>query len=67
MGTRDNVRSNVGHRSKVQRENHILAERQRREEMNDKFCILRSILRKSNKVIYKNPYVSNAFDYMIAD
>ncbi|GLJ54189.1 hypothetical protein SUGI_1161760 [Cryptomeria japonica] len=36
-------------RNPVQRETHILAERQRREEMNEKFSVLRSIIPKLSK------------------
>lgn len=39
------------HRSQFQRENHILAERQRREEMNEKFSALRAMIPKATKVI----------------
>jgi hypothetical protein len=38
------------HRSQFQRENHILAERQRREEMNEKFSALRAMIPKATKV-----------------
>jgi hypothetical protein len=37
------------HRSQFQRENHILAERQRREEMNEKFSALRAMIPKATK------------------
>ncbi|EFJ20751.1 hypothetical protein SELMODRAFT_418047 [Selaginella moellendorffii] len=37
------------HRTQFQRENHILAERQRREEMNEKFTALKALLPKSTK------------------
>ncbi|KAL2652060.1 hypothetical protein R1flu_020188 [Riccia fluitans] len=37
------------HRTQFQRENHILAERQRREEMNEKFSALRSMIPKATK------------------
>ncbi|KAH7306341.1 hypothetical protein KP509_22G007300 [Ceratopteris richardii] len=39
----------IPHRTQLQRESHILAERQRREEMNDKFTILRSMIPKLTK------------------
>ncbi|KAH9291746.1 hypothetical protein KI387_043065 [Taxus chinensis] len=39
----------IGRRTHAQRANHILAERQRREEMNEKFSILRSFIRKPIK------------------
>lgn len=38
------------HRTQFQRENHILAERQRREEMNEKFSALRAMIPKATKV-----------------
>ncbi|KAL3699781.1 hypothetical protein R1sor_017803 [Riccia sorocarpa] len=37
------------HRTQFQRENHILAERQRREEMNEKFSALRAMIPKATK------------------
>ncbi|KAH9317453.1 hypothetical protein KI387_019222, partial [Taxus chinensis] len=39
----------AAYRTESQRHNHILAERQRREEMNEKFSILRTILPKLTK------------------
>lgn len=53
-----------GQRTKVQRENHILAERQRREEMNDKFCVLRSLINKSSKKD-KASIVGDTIDYIL--
>lgn len=44
------VDSRSPHRSQFQRENHIMAERQRREEMNEKFTALRSMIPKATKV-----------------
>ncbi|MCO5554264.1 hypothetical protein L7F22_007792 [Adiantum nelumboides] len=39
----------IPYRTQLQRESHILAERQRREEMNEKFTILRSMIPKLTK------------------
>ena len=47
------------HRSQFQRENHILAERQRREEMNEKFSALRAMIPKATKVLLQEVTVSN--------
>ncbi|KAH7283804.1 hypothetical protein KP509_34G024700 [Ceratopteris richardii] len=56
--------SRSGPRNKMQRENHILAERQRREEMNQKFCLLRTLVNKAPKRD-KASIVKDAIDYIM--
>ncbi|KAJ7219686.1 hypothetical protein O6H91_19G034700 [Diphasiastrum complanatum] len=51
-------------RTQFQRENHILAERQRREEMNEKFTALRSMIPKSLKKD-KASIVGDTINYII--
>ncbi|KAG0603549.1 hypothetical protein M758_10G101800 [Ceratodon purpureus] len=52
------------HRSQFQRENHILAERQRREEMNEKFSALRAMIPKATKKD-KASIVGDTIDYVL--
>ncbi|EFJ16018.1 hypothetical protein SELMODRAFT_422169 [Selaginella moellendorffii] len=52
------------HRTQLQRESHILAERQRREEMNDKFSSLRAMLPKSSKKD-KASIVGDTINYVV--